>query len=296
MSFTAMIRAMRPHHWLKNGLVFVPILLNHDVFDIAAIGHGVVAFIAFSLMASSIYLLNDIVDVEADRRHPTKCKRPLAAGEITERQAYAAVPLLLATSFALSWLLPKPKLFLLALGAYLVLALAYLFVLKRKLLVDVLSLAALHTLRIIAGNTAADIPVSSWLLAFSIFLFFSLALVKRYAELRITQDQSGLKKAGRGYQAEDIEALSQLGMASGCTCALIMALYIDSAAVKELYRHPELIWLVCPIILYQMARIWFLARRGHMPDDPLVFMIRDWRSQVTGATVVLIMIAATLLP
>lgn len=296
MSFTAMIRAMRPHHWLKNGLVFVPILLNHDVFDIAAIGHGVVAFIAFSLMASSIYLLNDIVDVEADRRHPTKCKRPLAAGEITERQAYAAVPLLLATSFALSWLLPKPKLFLLALGAYLVLALAYLFVLKRKLLVDVLSLAALHTLRIIAGNMAADIPVSSWLLAFSIFLFFSLALVKRYAELRITQDQSGLKKAGRGYQAEDIEALSQLGMASGCTCALIMALYIDSAAVKELYRHPELIWLVCPIILYQMARIWFLARRGHMPDDPLVFMIRDWRSQVTGATVVLIMIAATLLP
>jgi 4-hydroxybenzoate polyprenyltransferase len=296
MSFTAMIRAMRPHHWLKNGLVFVPILLNHDVFDIAAIGHGVIAFIAFSLMASSIYLLNDIVDVEADRRHPTKCKRPLAAGEVTERQAYAAVPLLLAASFALSWLLPKPRLFVMALGAYLVLALAYLFVLKRKLLVDVLSLAALHTLRIIAGNMAADIPVSSWLLAFSIFLFFSLALVKRYAELRITQDQSGLKKAGRGYQAEDIEALSQLGMASGCTCALIMALYVDSAAVKELYRHPELIWLVCPIILYQMARIWFLARRGHMPDDPLVFMIRDWRSQVTGVIVVLVMIAATLLP
>ncbi|AMJ63768.1 hypothetical protein AXW83_17515 [Bosea sp. PAMC 26642] len=290
------MRAMRPHHWLKNGLVFVPILLNHDVFDLNALSHGVVAFIAFSLMASSIYLLNDIVDVEADRRHPTKCKRPLAAGEITAGQAYAAVPLLLLTAFSLATFVPKPALFLLALGAYLTLALLYLFFLKRKLLVDVLALAALHTLRILAGNAAAAIPLSSWLLAFSMFLFLSLALVKRYAELRITQDQSGLKKAGRGYQAEDIEALSQLGMASGCTCALIMALYVDSAAVKELYRHPEIIWLVCPIILYQMARIWFMARRGQMPDDPLVFMIRDWRSQVIGAFVVAIMVAATLVP
>ncbi|WP_082767207.1 UbiA family prenyltransferase [Bosea sp. PAMC 26642] len=296
MSYSAMIRAMRPHHWLKNGLVFVPILLNHDVFDLNALSHGVVAFIAFSLMASSIYLLNDIVDVEADRRHPTKCKRPLAAGEITAGQAYAAVPLLLLTAFSLATFVPKPALFLLALGAYLTLALLYLFFLKRKLLVDVLALAALHTLRILAGNAAAAIPLSSWLLAFSMFLFLSLALVKRYAELRITQDQSGLKKAGRGYQAEDIEALSQLGMASGCTCALIMALYVDSAAVKELYRHPEIIWLVCPIILYQMARIWFMARRGQMPDDPLVFMIRDWRSQVIGAFVVAIMVAATLVP
>ena len=296
MSVKAMIRAMRPHHWLKNGLVFVPILLNHNVFDPYALFYGAVAFFAFSFLASSIYLLNDILDVEADRRHPTKCKRPLAAGEITERQAYSAVPVLLVASFSLSWLLPEPKSFLLALGAYLALALAYLFVLKRKLLVDVLGLAALHTLRILAGNAAADIPLSSWLLAFSMFLFLSLALVKRYAELRITQDQSGLKKAGRGYHAEDIEALSQLGMASGCTCALIMALYVDSAAVKQLYSRPELIWLLCPIILYQMARIWFLARRGEMPDDPLVFMIRDWRSQVTGSFVVLVVIAATVLP
>ncbi|WNJ91145.1 UbiA family prenyltransferase [Bosea sp. 685] len=287
---------MRPHHWLKNGLVFIPILLNHEVFDLESLGHGLVAFISFSLMASSIYLLNDIVDVEADRRHPTKCKRPLAAGEITARQAYMAVPVLLAAAFALSLLLPQPKLFVLALTAYLGLALAYLFVLKRKLLVDVLGLAALHTLRILAGNAAAAIPLSSWLLAFSMFLFLSLALVKRYAELRITQDQSGLKKAGRGYHAEDIEALSQLGMASGCTCALILALYVDSAAVKQLYRHPELIWLVCPIVLYQMSRVWFLARRGMMPDDPLVFMIRDWRSQVTGLMVLLIMVLATILP
>lgn len=296
MAVKAMIRAMRPHHWLKNGLVFIPILLNHDVFDLEAVKHGAIAFVAFSLLASAIYLLNDIIDVEADRRHPTKCKRPLAAGEISAAQAYAMVPLLLLVSFSLSALLPQPKMFLLALSAYLVLALAYLFVLKRKLLVDVLGLAALHTLRILAGNAAAAIPLSSWLLAFSMFLFLSLALVKRYAELRITQDQTGLKKAGRGYHAEDIEALSQLGMASGCTCALIMALYVDSAAVKELYRHPEVIWLICPIILYQMSRVWFLARRGQMPDDPLVFMIRDWRSQVTGAMVLLIMIAATVLP
>lgn len=291
-----MIWAMRPLHWLKNGLVFIPILLNHDVFDIEALWHGLIAFVAFSLIASAIYLLNDIMDVEADRHHPTKCKRPLAAGEITQTQAYAAVPVLLVAAFSTVMFVPQPKIFALSLLAYLFLALAYLLFLKRKLLVDVLGLAAMHTLRILAGNAAAAIPVSSWLLAFSMFLFLSLALVKRYAELRITQDQSGLKKAGRGYHAEDIEALSQLGMASGCTCALIMALYVDSANVKQLYRHPELIWLVCPIILYQMARIWFLARRGHMPDDPLVFMIRDWRSQVMGLLVVAIMIAATLLP
>lgn len=296
MSVKAMIRAMRPHHWLKNGLVFVPILLNHDVFDLKSLGHGAIGFIAFSLLASAIYLLNDIIDVEADRRHPTKRKRPLAAGEITERQAYLAIPGLLATAFGLSFLLPQPRLFLMVLAAYLVLALTYLFFLKRKLLVDVLGLAAMHTMRILAGNAADAIPLSSWLLAFSMFLFLSLALVKRYAELRITQDQSGLKKAGRGYHAEDIEALSQLGMASGCTCALIMALYVDSAAVKELYRHPELIWLICPIILYQMARVWFLARRGQMPDDPLVFMIRDWRSQLMGGLVVAIMVTATLMP
>jgi 4-hydroxybenzoate polyprenyltransferase len=296
MAIPAIIRAMRPHHWLKNGLVFVPILLNHDVFDPHAIAYGAIAFLSFSLLASSIYLLNDIVDVEADRRHPTKCKRPLAAGEITKAQAYAMVPGLMIVAFGLAWFLPRPDLYLAALGAYLVLALAYLFFLKRKLLVDVLGLAALHTLRILAGNAAADIPLSSWLLAFSMFLFLSLALVKRYAELRITQDQSGLKKAGRGYHAEDIEALSQLGMASGCTCALIMALYVDSAAVKELYRYPQLIWLVCPIVLYQMARIWFLARRGQMPDDPLVFMIRDWRSQLMGAVVVVIMVSASVLP
>lgn len=293
---TAMVRAMRPHHWLKNGLVFVPILLNHDVFDPLTLAYGAIAFVSFSLMASSIYLMNDILDVEADRRHPTKRLRPLAAGEITKWQAIAMVPALLLTSFGLCAFVPRPELFLLALSAYFALALLYLFFLKRKLLVDVLGLSALHTLRILAGNAAAAIPLSSWLLAFSMFLFLSLALVKRYAELRITQDQSGLKKAGRGYHAEDIEALSQLGMASGCTCALIMALYVDSAAVKELYRHPELIWLICPIILYQMARIWFLARRGQMPDDPLVFMIRDWRSQLMGAIVVGILVAATVLP
>ncbi len=296
MALPAMLRAMRPHHWAKNGLVFVPILLNHDVFASNVLFYGLVAFISFSLMASAIYLLNDIKDVEADRRHPTKCKRPLAAGEITKSQAYAMVPGLLIASGALTALLPRPDLYLMAWGAYLVLALAYLFVLKRKLLVDVLALATLHTLRIIAGNAAAAIPFSSWLLAFSMFLFLSLALMKRYAELRITHDQSGLKRAGRGYQAEDIEALSQLGMASGCTCALIMALYVDSAAVKQLYRHPEVIWLVCPIILYQMARMWFLARRGNMPDDPLMFMIRDWRSQLMGAVVVLIMVGAKVLP
>ncbi len=290
-----LLRAMRPHHWLKNALVFVPILLSHSIFDPRNLLYGLIAAISLSFAASAIYLMNDIIDVEADRRHPTKRLRPLAAGEISEAQARAAVPCLLAASFGVTWFLPKPLTFLLALCAYLVIAMVYLFWLKRKLLMDVMSLAALHTLRILAGNAATMIALSHWLLAFAVFVFFSLALVKRYAELLLALDGTGLRSMGRGYQAGDLEALSQLGIASGCISALILALYVDSAAVKQLYQSPQLIWLICPIVLYTMARIWVLARRGQMLDDPLVFMIRDWRTQLMGVTVVGVMLAAATL-
>jgi 4-hydroxybenzoate polyprenyltransferase len=286
------LRAMRPHHWLKNGLVFVPILLAHEFFAVFNLVYGLVAFVALSFAASSVYLLNDLVDVEADRKHPLKRFRPLASGAMARSTAMRLAGLLMLLSLGLSVLTPNPLLFAGAVVAYLAVALVYVFYLKKKLLVDVLALAALHTMRILAGNAATDMPVSSWLLAFSMFLFFSLALVKRYSELKLSGDETGLRGRGRGYRREDIDILSQMGVASGCIAALIMALYVDSAAVKQLYTHPQLIWLICPIVLYVVARIWVLAHRGEMPDDPIVFMLYDWRSHLMGAAVVAIMLAA----
>jgi 4-hydroxybenzoate polyprenyltransferase len=288
----ALLRAMRPHHWLKNGLVFVPVLLAHELFVLQNFFHGAIAFLALSLCASAIYLLNDLIDIESDRRHPEKRHRPLAAGILSRSMAHAAVPVLIGGAFALALVLPQPRLFVGVIAAYLGVALAYVFYFKRKLLVDVLSLAALHTIRIIAGNVAADIPFSSWLLAFSMFLFFSLALVKRYSELRVSDDDKGLRRRGRGYQKGDLDILSQMGIASGSISALIMALYVDSKDVQEQYSHPELIWLICPIILYVITRIWVLAHRGEVPDDPLVFIMKDWRSHLMAIVVAAIMFAA----
>jgi 4-hydroxybenzoate polyprenyltransferase len=171
-------------------------------------------------------------------------------------------------------------------------ALAYVFVLKKKLLVDVLALAGLHTIRILAGTFATMVEFSFWLSAFAVFLFFSLALVKRYSELRASASETGLRSRGRGYQADDIDILSQLGTASGLISVLILALYIDSAAVRAKYTYPELIWLVCPIVLYVVARIWVLAHRGHVADDPLVFIMTDWRSHAMGVLTAAIMVAA----
>jgi 4-hydroxybenzoate polyprenyltransferase len=288
----ALLRAMRPLHWMKNGLVFVPILLAHELFVLANFLHGAIAFLALSLCASTIYLLNDLVDIESDRKHPKKRERPLASGVLSKSTAYVAVPVLILAAFGLALLLPEPLLFATALTAYLGVALIYVFYFKRKLLLDVLCLAGLHTLRIVAGSIAADIPQSSWLLAFSVFLFFSLALVKRYSELRVSDDDRGLRSRGRGYQKGDLDILSQMGIASGSISALIMALYVDSAAVKEQYATPELIWLICPIVLYVVTRIWVLAHRGEVSDDPVVFIMKDWRSHLMGVVIVAIMIAA----
>ncbi len=289
------LRALRPHHWAKNTLVFLPILMAHQIFDAQLVWHSLLAFVSFSLLASATYLINDLVDIEADRKHPTKRFRPLAAGTLKTAHAKVAIPILLAGSVALAFAMPRPVWFLAALATYLALGQLYVFYLKRKLLVDVLALAALHVLRILAGNAATGIPLSSWLLAFAMFLFFSLALLKRYAELREAGDSVGLRGMGRGYQAGDLETLSQMGMSSALVSALIVALYVDSKALSGLYSMPQLIWLICPIVLYVMARLWVLARRGEIADDPLVFMIGDWRSQLMGVLSILVVVAASIL-
>lgn len=279
--FRTILKMLRVHQWVKNALIAVPMVLAHDYLDPQVLLEVVVAFVSFSAAASAIYIINDFFDLTLDRKHPRKKERPFASGLLSMRFGMAASALLLAVSFAAALFLPIE--FLGVLCLYLAATTAYSLSLKRMLLIDVLTLAGLYTARILAGCAATGIDVSFWLLAFSIFFFLSLALVKRYVELRSSALPEGQRIAGRGYRAEDEDIIAQAGMASAFSSALVLALYIQSSSVKELYAHPFLIWPLAPIVLYLTMRIWVLARRGEMHDDPIVFIITDWRSQFVAA-------------
>ena len=271
------LKALRVHQWLKNALIFVPLLVAHRFTEPMLIGQALIAFLAFGLCASSVYLLNDLLDLPEDRQHPTKCNRPFAAGSISIMNGAKLIPCLLLVAFALALLLPIE--FVATLLFYYSVTLAYSLRLKQVALIDVLTLAGLYTIRIIAGAAAVSVTPSFWLLAFSMFLFLSLALVKRFTELLKMQQRDQSKAPGRGYDTEDIETLSQFGSSSAYMAVLVLALYINSDSVRELYTHPEVIWLLCPLLLYLVTRIWLLARRGMLDEDPVVFIIRDRRSQ-----------------
>jgi len=289
----AWLKAIRVHQWLKNSLLFVPAILGVRFFDMTTVGSLMVAFIAFSLCASSVYLLNDLLDIPVDRNHPKKKERPLAAGTLQVHQVAVASGILLVAAFALAAFLPWR--FMAVLALYYVITCTYSFYLKRLLLIDVLTLAGLFTIRVLAGSAAIEGIVSTWLLAFCMFFFLSLALVKRYVELNRQTGAAGWKATGRGYHRTDMETLSQSGMAAGFAAVVVLTLFIDSPQVAANYRHPEAIWLVCPLVLYILMRIWILARRGHMHDDPVVFMMIDWRSQIMIAAGAAIMFISQLL-
>ncbi len=285
------LKAMRPHQWLKNLLLFVPLIMAHRVDEPGLLLQAVVAFVAFSLCASSVYLLNDLFDLEADRRHRLKRRRPLAAGDLSVQRAVLLAPLLLAVALLLSLLLPWR--FTGVLLIYYLFTLAYSLRLKQSPLVDVLVLAGLYTLRIIAGAEAVALGSTFWLLAFSMFLFFSLAQVKRYSELRdLDQEGEEAMNAARGYRAVDLEGLAQSGVVSGYLSVLVLALYINSPQIEGLYHHPKLIWLLCPLLLYWIGRVWMLARRGEMHEDPVLFALRDRRSYAVATLMALILWAA----
>jgi len=271
------LKALRLHQWLKNLLVFVPLLMAHRFGDPALVGQAVLAFLAFGLCASSVYLLNDLLDLPDDRQHPSKRKRPFAAGSISIVHGAMLIPVLLVVAFGIALLLPIEFIGVLAL--YYTITLAYSLRLKQAALVDVLTLAGLYTIRIIAGAAAVSVVPSFWLLAFSMFLFLSLALVKRFTELLTLQQQERKNASGRGYTSVDLETLSQFGSASAYMAVLVLALYINSETVLDLYTHPEVIWLLCPLLLYMVMRIWMMARRDELHEDPVVFVIRDRRSQ-----------------
>lgn len=272
------LKALRVHQWLKNLLIFIPLLMSHRFREVDLVGQAILGFLAFGLCASSVYLLNDLLDLPDDRQHPTKRNRPFAAGSISMVNGALLIPVLLIASFGIALLLPLE--FLGVLLLYYIITLAYSIRLKRAVLVDVLTLAALYTIRIIAGAAAVSVVLSFWLLAFSMFLFLSLALVKRYTELLTIQQHERTRTSGRGYNTTDLETLSQFGSASAYMAVLVLALYINSDVVRDLYSHPEIIWLLCPLLLYLVTRVWLMARRGELHEDPAVFLIRDRRSQL----------------
>ncbi len=276
----AVIRALRPHQWAKNSLVLVPLLAAHRIGDLRAVLAALLAVAAFCLCASSVYIINDLLDLEADRAHARKSKRPFASGEVSIAAGLLLSPALLAAAVVIAALLPPT--FWAVLAAYYALTSAYSFFLKKFLLVDALALAGLYTLRIIAGAAAIDVPLSFWLLLFSVFLFLSLAFVKRFAELDALQRQQRLRAVGRGYHVEDLSALQTLGSSAGYMSVMVLALYINSPEIQALYHRPKLVWMLCVLMLYWISRVWMMAQRGHMHDDPVVFALKDHQSVAIG--------------
>lgn len=284
----AMWRALRPHQWSKNLLMFLPALAAQDLSSLLPILLG---FVAFCLTASSVYVINDLLDLAADRAHPRKRLRPFAAGDLSVKTGIAMAAGLLLAALIFGLFTGNP-LFLLTLLMYLIATFAYSIWLKRKLIVDVLTLAGLYTARILAGGAAASLFLSPWLLGFSMFLFLALAAVKRQAELT-DQMQSGRPSAGRAYEVDDLPVLRGVALSASQSAVLVLALYISSDAVQALYATPYILWLICPILLYWSMRMVMKAHRGIMTDDPIVFATTDIVSVLLIATcAVLVMLAA----
>lgn len=279
--FGAWRKVLRVHQWLKNLLLFIPMFAAHQLTDGATWLALMQAFVAFSLCASTVYIANDLLDLESDRQHPRKRKRPFASGTVPAWMGVVLAPFLLLASLALAWMTGPA--FLTWLVIYFVLTCAYSFGLKRLIMVDCLTLAVLYTLRIIAGAAAADNLLSFWLLAFSVFLFLSLAFVKRYAELQVQMASGKQKVHGRGYFTSDAPLVQMLGVTSGFASAVVLALYLNSEAVLQLYFMPEAVWGAVPVMLFWVSWIWMKAHRGEMHDDPLVFAVKDRASLLAGA-------------
>jgi 4-hydroxybenzoate polyprenyltransferase/phosphoserine phosphatase len=300
----AWLKAIRLHQWAKNTLLFVPLLLAHTLAP-GLVAGAVVAFLSFGLCASATYIINDLLDLEADRQHPRKRRRPFAAGDLSVLSGVVVVTLFFAASFVLALLVPtvvarlspdfalvKPLHFLLWLGIYLVTTLAYSLRLKRSVLVDVIVLSGLYTIRIVAGSAATGVAVSTWLGGFSIFFFLSLAFVKRFAELENLRERGGVTAGGRGYHVTDIEQLRSFGTASGYASVVVLTLYISNLDAAELYRHTHRLWLLVPALLLWISRLWLVASRGFLNEDPVVYAITDRRSLLLGFVVLAIVLSA----
>lgn len=290
-AFRSILKAMRLHQWAKNVLIFAPLLLAHKLgFPLPL--WALLAFLCFSLCASATYILNDLLDMDADRRHPKKSRRPFAAGDLSAGTGLWVAVLLMAAGFAGSaFFTPN---FAGWLAVYVVATMAYSLWLKRIALVDVLLLSGLYTLRLLAGSAALGAEISAWFAAFAVFLFLSLAIVKRFSELQRVRAQGGSLANGRGYMLNDIEQLRSFGTVSGLAAVLVFALYINSYDVAGLYRHPARMWLIVPLLLWWIFRVWLLASRGELDEDPVIFAVTDKLSLAACIAVAAIAIFATL--
>ena len=289
--FAVWRKVLRVHQWLKNALLFVPLFAAHRVADGEAWLALLLAFVAFSLCASSVYIANDLLDLESDRQHPRKCKRPFAAGAVPVWQGVLLAPVLLAASLLVA--AEVGSAFLTWLVAYFLVTCLYSIKLKQLVLVDCLTLAVLYTLRIVAGAAAVGMALSFWLLAFSVFLFLSLAFVKRFAELQVQLLHGKHKAAGRGYLTDDAPLVQMLGVAAGFSSVLVLALYLNSEDVLRLYQNPHWVWGNVPVMLFWISWVWLRAHRGEMHDDPLIFAVKDKASLLAGVVFALFLAIGT---
>ncbi|HEU5339747.1 UbiA family prenyltransferase [Edaphobacter sp.] len=297
-------KAIRIHQWAKNLLIFLPLLLAH-MRTPGLVAAAVLAFFSFSLCASATYIANDLLDLNADRQHPRKRRRPFAAGDLSAFAGIATALVFLAVSAALALAIPqtiahfspgfalvRPYHFLFWLVIYAITTLAYSLYLKRVVIVDVIVLSGLYTIRILAGAAATGVPVSTWLAGFAVFFFLSLAFVKRFAELEGLRERGGASASGRGYHIADIEQLRTFGSASGYVSVAVLTLYISNLDAAALYTHAHRLWLLVPVLLLWISRLWLEASRGQLNEDPVVYAITDRRSLLLGIIVVAIVLSA----
>ena len=285
------IQAARVHQWLKNLLIFVPLITAHRIGEVDLFFRALCAFFSFSFCASAIYLLNDLVDLSADRKHFNKRNRPLASGRLSLKAASATVLLLLISSVAIG--LYPGRQFLAVLSLYAGFSILYSFWLKKLVIVDVVILALLYIFRIIAGGEAVAIMPSFWLLSFAMFIFYSLALMKRSTDLLVGLTNGKTFMEGRGYTNSDAPLVQIFGVSSGFMSVLVLALYINSEDVRLLYSKPELLWLLCPLFFYWISRVWLITSRGLMSDDPILFTVKDSASWAIALTTAITLWLAT---
>ncbi len=290
-TFVTVVKAMRVYQWVKNLLLFVPLLLAHRLFEPDIFLSTFIAFLCYSLFASSVYILNDLIDLESDRLHTRKKNRPFASGKLPISVGVCLVPLLIVCAFGGSYLFVSQD-FTFVLFAYFAITSAYTFLLKKIVIIDVLLLAGLYAFRLLAGAIAGDVLISQWLIAFSVFMFLSLAFVKRYSELIALIADNKTEVKGRAYTIGDVDLLRSVGTSCGLVSILIFALYINSREVTNLYHRPQLLWGVGICLLYWILRVWFVAHRGQMHDDPIIFTVKDKASYVVVALLLTIVVFA----
>jgi len=286
--------ALRPQQWVKNVLVFVPLVTSHKVLHFSLVMAAAIAFVCFCSCASAVYILNDLADINADRRHPAKRKRPFASGALPASWGGPLASGLLIAGFSVA-ALTLPLGFLATLAVYFATTCAYSFCVKRVVMLDVLTLAGLYSIRVFAGGTATGIVLSEWLMAFSMFLFVSLAFAKRYAELERLSRTNEATACGRGYRVPDIGLIESTGPASGYIAVLVLALYVNGQQMKSLYANPWPLWLLCPVLMYWISRVWIKAKRGELSEDPIVFALRDRVSICLGVIVAALLVVASVL-